>query len=211
MGQGRHPRRGARVSHSLHKHKQDHTAYIREVGAYMSSASSRRAPVEAWIVPRQSPGASAPFPPSPPSRLTLRLSLSCTCRLPDVEDLLSHCVPTTRCLSLPPHLRGPYPGPLEVPFPQELRDYTPSPLRFQSADGTQVIEWIPSMEYTIDTAMCGGHEFGVMLRSLLCTWWMLQVWLRVLAVDELLNVLREFRDRVGSIQVYYSFHVRLPS
>lgn len=83
----------------------------------------------------------APFPPSPPLPLTLRLSLSGACRLPDVEDLLSHCVPTTRCLSLPPHLRGPYPGPLEVPFPQELRDYTPSPLRFQSADGTQVQTW----------------------------------------------------------------------
>lgn len=42
-----------------------------------------------------------------------------------------------------------------------------------------------------------------MLRSLLCPWWMVQVWVRVLNVDELLNVLREFRDRVGSLSIKY--------
>jgi hypothetical protein len=30
---------------------------------------------------------------------------------------------------------------------------------------------------------------------------MVQVWVRVLAVDDLLNVLREFRDRVSSLKV----------
>jgi hypothetical protein len=30
---------------------------------------------------------------------------------------------------------------------------------------------------------------------------MVQVWVRVLAVDDLLNVLREFRDRVGSLYI----------